>query len=107
MLSPISAPPCKTVNTLGLMLFFLKTSAMILDVAIVTKELVGAPFQTTEFPQMKEMAAFQPNTAFGKLKAEMTPTVPKGFQTSIIKWSGLSELKTDPLKIAYNIPDSP
>jgi uncharacterized protein YqfB (UPF0267 family) len=43
------------------------------------------------------MAAFQANTALGKLKAVITPTVPSGFHTYIIKWSFLSELKTCPL----------
>ena len=70
---------------------------MTLPVATVIREEAGAPFQTTVFPQIREMAKFHPKTALGKLKAEMTPTVPRGFQTSIMKCSGLSELKTDPL----------
>jgi hypothetical protein len=70
---------------------------MMLPVATVMREEAGAPFQTTVFPQMSEMAKFHPKTAFGKLKAEITPTVPKGFHTSIMKCSGLSELKIEPL----------
>ena len=45
---------------------------------------------------MRAMAAFQEWTAHGKLKAEMTPTIPYGFQTSIIKWPGLSDGITFP-----------
>jgi hypothetical protein len=86
---PISAPPCKTVRTFGLILFLCKTSRTILAVASVTKDEVGAPFQATVFPQIHAIAAFQANTAFGKLKAVMTPTVPNGFQVYIIKCSGL------------------
>jgi hypothetical protein len=82
---PISTPPCTTVITLGLILFFLKTSPIILAVAIVTKEVEGAPFQVTKSPQIKAIAAFQPKTAHGKLNAVITPTIPKGFQTYIMK----------------------
>lgn len=57
-------------------------------VAIVTSEAVGAFFQRTRFPQTRAMAAFHMNTAHGKLKAEITPTMPTGFQTYMIRWSG-------------------
>jgi len=93
---PISAPPWTTVNTLGLILFLTRTSAIILAVAMVTKEVVGAPFQIIRSPQIKAIAAFHPKTAQGKLNAVMTPTIPNGFQTYIIKCSGLSELNTVP-----------
>jgi hypothetical protein len=63
---------------------------------MVTSEVVGAPFQTTKSPQMKAIAAFHPKTAQGKLNAVITPTIPNGFQTSIIKCYGLSELNTVP-----------
>lgn len=78
------------------MLFFLSTSPMICAVAIVTSDEAGAPFQVTVSPQMRAMAAFHAKTALGKLKAVMTPTVPKGFQTYIMKWSFRSELNTWP-----------
>lgn len=58
--------------------------------------MLGAPFQQTQFPQIKAIAAFHPNTAQGKLKAVMTPTIPRGFHTYIMKCSGLSELKMEP-----------
>lgn len=75
---------------------------MILAVAIVIKDEAGAPFQAMVLPQIQPIAAFQAKTAFGKLNAEITPTVPKGFQTSIIKCYGLSELKMLPLHIMIN-----
>lgn len=103
--SPISAPPCSTVSTLGLIPFFLKTSPMICALAMVTSEEAGAPFQVTVFPQMRAMAAFHAKTAFGKLKAVMTPTVPSGFHTSIMKCSFRSELKTCP-PIVRDIPQA-
>lgn len=49
-----------------------------------------------QFPQIKAIAAFHPKTAFGKLNAVIIPTIPKGFQTYIIKCSGLYELKIEP-----------
>lgn len=67
-----------------------------LAVAIVTNDVEGAPFHTTKSPQIKAIAAFHPNTAQGKLKAVITPTIPSGFQTYIMKCYGLSELKTVP-----------
>jgi hypothetical protein len=70
---------------------------MILAVAIVTSDEAGDPFHITKSPQIKAIAAFQAKTALGKLKAVITPTIPTGFHTSIIKCSGLSELKTEPL----------
>lgn len=82
---PISAPPWIVVRTAGLILFFLNTSWMMLVVAMVTKDVVGAPFQTKRFPQTKAIAAFHANTAQGKLKAEIIPTTPIGFQTYIMK----------------------
>jgi hypothetical protein len=47
-------------------------------------------FQTTLSPQTKARQAFHAQTATGKLKAEITPTTPKGCQVSIIRWPGRS-----------------
>lgn len=69
---------------------------MIFVTAIVISDVVGDPFQTIKFPQTKATAAFQAKTAQGKLKAVITPTIPIGFQTYIIKWLGLSDGKTAP-----------
>lgn len=65
-------------------------------VATVTNEVVVAPFHKVRSPQTAAIAKFQPNTALGKLKAEITATRPKGFHYSIIKCSGLSEGITFP-----------
>jgi hypothetical protein len=48
------------------------------------------------------MALFQPYTAIGKLKAEMTPTTPRGFQFSNNACPGLSEGRTLPSSILDN-----
>lgn len=92
----MSTPPCTTVRILGLSLFFARTYPIIFADAIVIKDAVGAPFQQTRLPQIKAIAAFHPKTAQGKLKAVMTPTIPRGFQTYIMKCCGLSELKIEP-----------
>lgn len=99
ILDPMSTPPWRTVKTFGLIPFFSRTSAIILAVAMVIIEVCGDPFQVIQFPQIKAIAAFHPKTAFGKLKAVIIPTIPNGFQTSIMKWSGLSELNIEPLKL--------
>jgi hypothetical protein len=65
--------------------FFSNTSATILVVAMEVSEVVKAPFHITMSPQMNAMAQFQPDTASGKLKAVMTPIIPSGFHTSIMK----------------------
>jgi len=49
---------------------------------MVERFTVGAGFQTSEFPHVNAIAAFQPYTAIGKLNAVMTPTTPTGFQFS-------------------------
>ena len=78
--------------------FFFNTSAITLEVAMVTIDDCGDPFHVMTLPQIRAIAAFQPKTALGKLNAVIIPTIPKGFQIYIIKCSGLSELKIDPLK---------
>ena len=52
----------------------------IFEVATDTRDTDSPPFQRTELPQIKAKAVFQPDTAQGKLKAEMTPMEPRGFQ---------------------------
>ena len=54
------------------------------------------------FSITKAKALFHPNTAHGKLNAEMTPTIPKGFHCSIKKWPGLSLGIILPLKVKNN-----
>ena len=76
---------------------------MIFPIATVVKHVVRAGFQIIVFPQIKDRAVFHPQTATGKLKAVITPTIPTGFQTSIIQWSGLSLGKTFP-SMVLDIP---
>ena len=48
-------------------------------------------FHSTVSPQTRASAAFQAQTAIGKLNAVMTPTGPSGCQRSIKWWPGRSE----------------
>ncbi len=40
-------------------------------------------YQSVTFPQAREIAWFQPNTAQGKLNAVIIPIIPNGFHCSI------------------------
>ncbi len=53
-------------------------------------------FQITGSPQTSASAAFQAQTATGKLKAEMTAQGPSGCQVSIMRWPGRSEAMVRP-----------
>ena len=53
-------------------------------------------FQITGLPQTSASAAFQAQTATGKLKAVMTAVTPAGCQVSIIRWPGRSEAIVSP-----------
>ncbi len=53
-------------------------------------------FHTTASPQTSASAAFQAQTATGKLKAEMTPTTPSGCQVSIMRCCGRSVAMVSP-----------
>ena len=57
-----------------------------LVVATEARGVLGAPFQIMVLPQTMARAAFQPYTATGKLKAEMMPITPSGFQHSSKAW---------------------
>lgn len=104
--SPIVLPPPEHMaNTPFGTLFRSNTSAHILVVAIVHKEVDVAPFHIVRSPQIIAIPKFQQNTATGKLNAEITAIKPKGFHYSIMKWLGLSEGMTDPL-IPLDIPQA-
>jgi len=60
-------------------------------------------FHATVLPHTKASAAFHDQTATGKLKAEITPTTPKGCHVSIMRWSGRSEAMVKP----YSCRDKP
>ncbi len=53
-------------------------------------------FHTTLSPQTSASAAFQAQTATGKLKAETTPTTPSGCQVSIMRCCGRSVAMVSP-----------
>ena len=53
-------------------------------------------FQTTGSPQTRARAAFQAQTATGKLKAVMTPTGPTGCHCSISRCPGRSLVMVSP-----------
>jgi pimeloyl-ACP methyl ester carboxylesterase len=67
-----------------------ETSSTIVCVASAVSGVFSDGFHTTGSPQTKARAAFQDQTATGKLKAEMTPQTPSGCQVSIIRWSARS-----------------
>jgi hypothetical protein len=52
--------------------------------AIEINGVDGAGFQMVMLPVIIDKAKFQKYTAHGKLKAEMTPTIPSGFHYSRI-----------------------
>ena len=53
-------------------------------------------FQITGSPQTVATAAFQDQTAMGKLKAVMTPMGPSGCHCSNIRWPGRSDAIVSP-----------
>ena len=65
-------------------------------VASAVSGVFSEGFQTTGSPQMRASAAFQDQTATGKLKAEMTPQTPSGCQVSIMRWSRRSVARVRP-----------
>ena len=60
-------------------------------------------FQITGSPQTSARAAFQDQTATGKLKAEMIAHGPSGCQVSVMRWPGRSEAMARP----YNCRERP
>src|SRR5699024_7053336 len=59
--------------------FFFKISASIFWHATAHKGAFSLGFQIITFPHTKAMAAFHDHTATGKLKAEIIPTIPRGW----------------------------
>lgn len=65
----------------------------------------GAGFHSSALPVMRARALFQPYTAHGKLKAEMTPTTPeieRSKITPVKKIEDLLVLLGKPLEIIPN-----
>ena len=94
--SPTSAPlpmtrlntPCQPVSA--------RTRSTMRVTASAQSGVGEAGFQSTTSPQTPARKAFQAHTATGKLKAEMTPTVPRGCHCSVIRWRGRSLCMTRP-----------
>ena len=61
------------------------TRAVIFWQAKAVKGVFSEGFQTHALPQTQASMVFQLHTATGKLKAEMTPTTPKGCHCSYIR----------------------
>jgi hypothetical protein len=53
-------------------------------------------FHTTVSPHTAAMVEFHDHTATGKLKAEITPTTPRGCHCSYMRWRGRSECMVRP-----------
>src|SRR5690606_757969 len=76
--SPVKFPVTKQLTPSG-MLFSAKTLEMIFWQATAHKGVLELGFQTQTSPQTQAKAAFQDQTATGKLKAEIIPTTPSGW----------------------------
>ena len=64
--------------------------------AMAVRGTLDEGFQRVESPHTAAMAAFQDHTATGKLKAEITPTTPRGCHCSYIRCPGRSECIVSP-----------
>jgi len=84
MASPISRPPPQVIVITLLNPCYERTLPIIFAVAIDDKQEVDAGFHATISPHISARERFHPATATGKLNAVMTPTIPNGFQISII-----------------------
>ena len=100
---PTSASPLMRQEIPSGRSFFAKTSAMIFWQAMAQKGVFSLGFQTHTLPQTQARAVFQLHTATGKLKAEIMPTIPKGWYCSYIRCAGRSECIVNPC----NWRDSP
>ena len=100
-ISPISRPPISTSDRPSgaspKRAIARSTSAC---VASAVSGVFSDGFQTTGSPQTKASAAFQDQTATGKLKAEITPQTPSGCQVSIMRWSGRSVAMVSAVELA-------
>ena len=72
-------------------LFLSSTFAIMLCTATAQSMVFEDGFHSTTSPQIKASIAFQDQTATGKLKADITPTIPNGCHCSNMRWSSRSE----------------
>ena len=74
----------------------LRARSKIFIVASAESGVFSDGFQITGSPQTSASAAFQDQTATGKLKAEMIAHGPSGCQVSVMRWPGRSEAMARP-----------
>ena len=101
--SPMLRSPITRQLTPSLILFRLKTSCAICWHAMAVKGVFSDGFQTHTSPQTQASMAFQLQTATGKLKADITPTIPSEWYCSYMRCSGRSLCMVRP----YNCRLSP
>ncbi|MNL18903.1 hypothetical protein D3C87_1400750 [compost metagenome] len=82
--SPTSLSPMIRFETPSGISLALKTAAIICWQAMAVKGVFSEGFQIQTLPHTRAKAAFQLQTATGKLKAEMMPTMPSGCHCSYI-----------------------
>src|SRR3954468_9542643 len=83
--SPTSRPPTSTLFTPSGTLLFLKTAETICWQANAQSGVFSDGFQIHTSPQTQESILFQLQTATGKLKAEIIPTIPSGCHCSYMR----------------------
>src|SRR5882724_11940141 len=89
---PIEGPsPINKQNMAGSAPVCWQTRSAILITAIAVSGVFSDGFQIVESPQIAASAAFQDQTATGKLNAVITATSPSGCHCSIKRWLGLSD----------------
>ena len=91
-----SLVPITRLNTPSGTLFPFMTFAMIRCRAIEHRGVLGLGFQIETFPQTAAIMAFHDQTATGKLKAEIMPTIPSGWYWSYMRCPGRSECMVEP-----------
>src|SRR6266446_5545214 len=83
--------PISNVKMAGLAPVSLQTRSAIFVTAIAVSGVFSDGFQIVASPQTAARAAFQDQTATGKLNAVMTATSPSGCHCSIKRWFGRSD----------------
>ena len=79
----------------GTLLAF-KTRCKMFWQAILLRGVFSLGFQIVTLPQIHAKAAFQDQTATGKLNAEIIPTMPNGCHCSYMRCNGRSECMVKP-----------
>ena len=93
---PTWVPPLITEEMPSGSSFSAKTSASSFWQARLQRGTFSLGFQTQTSPHTRARAVFQLQTATGKLKADMMPTMPSGWYCSYMRCSGRSECMVSP-----------